>query len=208
MFPIQAFNRAQLEGMTAPAAIPGGNMEAYPKIYYDTQTYTAAGALTSLEFFSGTNADKSLSNMEAPGQLPDPKYFRIFWLQCHVLLPVAAAAVPTQWRDLSSIVDTRRPTFELSVQDKPYGRIPLVNMPSPGGIIGNGYADAAVAGVLDHEYANNGAPTGGFWVGGTITLKPKVNFVGVIRWGGATAAVLADTLIRIQMVGVEYRAIV
>lgn len=208
MFQIKPYSLQTLQGITTPAAIIGGNMEAYPKVLYDTQTYVAAGSATLLSFFSTTNADLSLSNMEGPGQLPDPKFFNIFQIQCHVILPESDAAAPTAWRDLQSIVDTRRPRFRLTIQDKPYGDIPLINMPSPGGLHGFGYSDGTGAGVVSHEYANNGAPTGGWWVGGALWIKPKVNFVGQIFWGGATAAVAADTLIRVQLVGVEYRAIV
>lgn len=208
MFQIRPYSKQQLDAFTTPAAIPGGNMEAYPKVLYDTQTYVAAGSATLLTFFTTTNADLTLSNMEGPGQLPDPKYFNIWQIRCHIILPESDAAAPTAWGNLQSIVDTRRPRFRLTIQDKPYGDIPLIDMPHGGGLHGFGYSDGTGAGVVSHEYAHNGAMTGGFWVGGALWLKPKVNFSATINWGGATVAVAADTLIRIELHGVEYRAIV
>jgi len=207
MFPVQPYTKAQLREIVNPEAVPGGNLECYTRGLYDTQTYVAAGSATNLEFFQVVNADKSLSNMEAGGQLPDPKHFNVWWMQCHVLLPESDAAAPTAWGDLQSIVDIRRPRFVLFIEDKPYGEVPLISMPSAGGIHGFGYTDGTGAGVVSHEYANNGAPTGGWWTGGQIWIPPKVNFRGVIFWTGATRAVAADTLIRITLVGVEYRAI-
>lgn len=206
VFPIDAYSRQDLENQSTPAAVPGGNLEAYPQVLYDTQTYVAAGSAT-LEYFGTTNVDKSLNNMKAGGQLPDPEYFRIFWIQIVPIIGLSDAAAPLAWSDMSQLLVVGRGTFEFNAQDKSYGRVPLINAPSPGGIAGFGYAEAATAGAEAHEYSNNGAPTGGWWIGGAILLKPKVNFGVTLRFVPATA-VSADRLIRVQLVGVGYRAIV
>lgn len=205
-FPVNALSVRDLEAMVSPEAVPGGNLEAVPTMFYDTQTYPAAGT-AALQYFRVTNNDQTLSNMAGAGQFPDPQFFQIYYFTCDVIIPSAAfsAAAPAVWQDVNQIMLAARPTFTFSLSDKPYGTVPLSLLSAAGGIKGFGYSNAAVAATAV-EYATN---TGGspWCVDGAIIIPPKTNFSVEVRFGNAAAAVAADTLVRIGMVGNWHRRI-
>ena len=203
-FPVKPKTVQELAQMTSPATVPGGNVESYPTVWFDTQTYLAAGS-ANLRFFQTTNQDQTLSNMENAGSFPDPKFFQLWYVTCTVLLPTNELAVPSQWADMDNIVRIGRPNLSISISDKTYGPIPLTFAHASGGPTGFGYNAAAVAATAT-EYANNGVFDGGYCYAGSIIIPPKVGFNWLIEWGNAQA-VLADTLIRLEMNGVSYRRI-
>lgn len=200
--PIRGYTFEQLEGQSTPAALPGGNLEAFHQPYYDTQTYPAAG-IGELTFFQTVANDRSISNMEAQGQFPDPKFFRLFGIMADIILPNDPAA----WDDLNALVSEGRPTLALTISDKLYGPIPLQMCHCSGGIQGFGVAATTVAATtIDNQWANNGIQDGGFSHDGAILIPPKIGFSVSVRWGNAQA-VANDTLIRIILDGVIYRRI-
>lgn len=203
--PVVPMTTDRLKALTEPRSTPGGNMEAYRHILYDTQTYPAAGAAAPLTFFQVTNADRTLSNMEQAGTLPDPKFLQLWYVSCDIILPVAADAAPQQLQDLANLISVGRPIFSLIISDKEYGPWPLSFLHCSGGVVGFGYAAAAVAATAT-EYGNNGIMDGGFCTDGAIVIPPKVGFNATIRWGNPQA-VLADTLIRVNLDGVISRRI-
>lgn len=203
-FPVKNMTVQELTQRTSPAAVPGGNTESYPTVFYDTQTYLAAGS-NQLTFFQNTNADATLSNMEAAGSFPDPKFWQLWGVTLTPLLPVSDAAVPTAWRDMERLVLTGRPILTLTISDKNYGPIPITFVHASGGVTGFGYQVAAVAATAI-QYANNGTFDGGYCYAGAILIPPKVNFNWTIRWGNPQA-VAADTLLRLEMNGVIHRRI-
>jgi hypothetical protein len=200
--PIKGYTFEQLEAQTTPAALPGGNLEAYHQPYYDTQTYLAAGS-GELTYFQTVSNDRSLSNMEAQGQFPDPKFFRLFGIMCDIILPNAVDA----WDDMVNLISVGRPTLALTISDKLYGPIPLQMCHTSGGIQGFGVAATTVAATtIESQWANNGIQDGGFSHDGAILIPPKIGFSVNVRWGNAQA-VANDTLIRIILDGVIYRRI-
>lgn len=204
--PIRGYTFEELEGQATPAALPGGNLEAYHQPYYDTQTYPAAG-IGELTYFQDVSNDRSLSNMEAQGQFPDPKFFRLFGIMCDILLPNAVDA----WDDMVNLISIGRPMLSLTISDKLYGPIPLQMCHTSGGIQGFGTHAAATtvaATTIDvvTQYANNGIQDGGFSHDGAILIPPKIGFNINVRWGNAQA-VANDTLIRVLLDGVIYRRI-
>jgi len=198
--PIEGYTFEQLEAQTTPAALPGGNLEAYHQPYYDTQTYPAAG-IAELTYFQTVANDLTLSNMEAQGQFPDPKFFRLFGIMADIILPNGVVA----WNDMVNLITVGRPIISLTISDKRYGPFPLQMAHTSGGIQGFGYTGGDLAQV-SQEWANNGIQDGGFSHDGAILIPPKIGFSVTVRWGNAQA-VAADTLIRLILDGVIYRRI-
>ena len=202
--PVEAHTLAELQTLTTPKNVAGGNMESLRDQIYDTQTYLAAGSAT-LNYFANPNADPTLSNLQQGGTMPDPEYFRIFYIQVDPIVLLTDAAVPTSWRDMERLVRSGRPTLTLTLQGKSYGPWLVQSMHGTGGVDGYGYAAAAAA-TTAIQYANNGPADGGFCVDGALWLTPKASFSARINWGNPLA-VAADTLVRVTLDGVRYRAI-
>ena len=202
--PVQPRTLAQLQEITTPAPIAGGNMEVYRHVLYDTQTYPAAG-VAQLTFFATTNPDASLNNLEVGGSLPDPDYAQLWYGRIVPILGQSSATVPVQVNDMLDLMLIGRPTVTLTIMSKPYG-------PEPGGLFHGGgiepwgYSDGAGAGVVSHDWAKSGPNDGGFCFDGALWLLPKASFRVVIRWGNPQA-VAADTLIRFELDTTYYRAI-
>lgn len=204
--PVQARTLEQLQQMTTPAAVAGGNMEAFRDPLYDTQTYPAAGPTGGqLTFFTNTNADASLSNLAQGGTVPDPEYYQLFYIRMIPVLIDSDATVPTAWRDMYNLMMGYRPIVTLTIMNKPYGPWRGQQM----GVFGpdyRGYSDGAGAGVVSHEVAAGGNDLGGFCLDGALWLLPKASFRVTVRWGAA-AAITADTLITMELDATHYRAI-
>lgn len=203
-FPITPRPLAELAAMTSPVAVPDGQSEAIRWVAFDTQTYLQAGSAT-LNFFQAVNADQTISNMQQPGSFPDPQYMEIYQISCDVLLPATVVAAPAAFADMINLIMVGRPLLSLIISDKRYVQVPLSFCHASGGAQAFGYNSAAVAAVA-HEFANNGIFDGGFWIDGSITIPPKVGFQVRIDWGNAQA-VLANTLIRINLDGVLHRRV-
>lgn len=202
--PVKARSIAELAAITSPVAIPAGQSEAIRYVYYDTQTYATAGS-AQLTFFQNVNNDLTLSNMEAQGQLPDPKYLELWYISADILLPASQDDPAVAWDDMISLVLTGRPVLSLVISDKTYVRVPLTYCHASGGAVGFGYNLAGVDATAK-EYANNGIFDGGYCVDGAITIPPKVGFQVNITWGNPTA-VAADTRIRVNLDGVLHRRV-
>ena len=202
--PVVARSLATLSEMANPQAVKGGQSEALRWTFYDTQTYVAAGSAT-LNYFTATNPDRTLSNMPTGGQIPAPQFFEIYYFSIDVILPPAAAAVPTQWNDMFAMTWGGRPIFEFEISNKIYGPFPLSFFHASGGIQGFGFNSAAVAATAQ-QFANNGLQDGGYCVDGAVVIPPVTGFNVRLNWG-APAAVLDDTLVRVNMDGVLHRRV-
>jgi len=202
--PVQARTLKELQEITTPAPVGGGNMEVYRHVLYDTQTYVAAGS-SRLTFFSNTNSDPSLCNLEVGGSLPDPDYAQLWYGRIVPVLANSNAAVPLVVGDMIDLMLTGRPTVTVTIMSKPYG-------PEPGGLFHGGgiepwgYSDGAGAGVVSHDWAKSGPNDGGFCFDGALWLLPKAAFRVTIAWGNPQA-IAADTLIRFELDTCYYRAI-
>lgn len=195
----------------AQAANPNsaGQPEALPWFLYDTQLITSA-ATTNAQFFQNVNADKTMSNMESAGQLPDPQYFILHYLTCDVLDPPIAVAGHTASalgpvNDIDVMLKTQRATFSLNLSNKVYGPFPLTLCHGTGGATGNGVATfTAEASVW---YGNNGiVGSGGYPFLGSIVIPPKVGFSITVNF--AAAPTLSGNInIRLGMAGVLYRRV-
>lgn len=195
-------------GQLAAAANPqlANQPEAIPWILYDTQTYTD-NSTTTLSFFSATNTDKTLSNMESSGQLPDPQYMVIHFVTCDFLgtPTTAAGGVAGVLNDTELLLKGGRGTFTFTMSNKNYGPFPLMACHSLGGATGVGYGTFTAEESI--QQANVGIPgSGGFPFMGALVVPPKVGFGVTLNWSAAQDTT-ADVRIRIGLAGVLYRRV-
>ena len=202
--PIKPRTNPELEAIPNP--ILANQPEAVPWQFYDQQTYVDA-TTTQLTFFTATNNDRTLSNMQAAGQITDPNYFEIYCFGCDVLRDVttAAGAQVGALDDLQLLLLTGRPTWTFNMSDKQFGPFPLLGLHAQGGAIGFGWGTFTAEESI--QYANNSYPDGGFgYVGGALVIPPKVAFDVTVRWN-ATVNLTADVALRMWMFGVLHRRV-
>lgn len=207
--PVQSKTMAQLARQANPQAVAGGQSEALPWILYDTQPVTT-GVTVQLTFFGATVADRTLSNMPAGGQLPDPQFFEVYYFGFDVLQPVTSTAtgVTGAWDNVQNLVmdQAQRPTWEFTISDKRIGPFPLSFCHTSGGVTGFGFNEAA-AGTVKSEYANNAIPDGGFCAAGAITIPPKVSFDVVVNYAAAPVIIGGPIQCRFWMAGTLHRRV-
>lgn len=204
MLRIQAVGKrkAQLEAQVNPAS--ANEPEAIPWVYYDTQTI-ANGAAGPVSFFANSNADKTLSNLEQSGTIPDPFYFEIEAFNLDFLAKggttVTAAGV---MEDLAEILYAQRAIFVFTFAGKEYLRIPATFLHASGGPLG--VVSANLTAPLIYEFANNSFPDGGFYIGKRITIPPKQSWQVQLQLAGAPTLVATRTF-RVSMAGVLHRRV-
>jgi hypothetical protein len=194
--------RGQLEAQVNPAS--ANEPEAIPWVYYDSQNIANAAA-GPISFFANSNADKTLSNLEQSGTIPDPFYFEIEAFNLDFLAKggttVTAAGV---MEDLAEILYTQRAVFVFTFAGKEYLRIPLTFLHASGGPLG--VVSANLTAPLIYEFANNSFPDGGFYIGKRITIPPKQSWQVQIQLAGA-ATLVATRMFRVSMAGVLHRRV-
>lgn len=201
-------------GQLAAAANPAlaNQPEAIPWILYDTQTYTS-GTTTTLSFFASTNNDKTLSNMESSGQLPDPQYLIVNYVTCDILVSpsvTTTAAVTGALNDIELLLKAARATFTLSMSNKNYGPFPLRACHPLGGATGiiaaEGTETAAARNIF--QAANSGIPgSGGFPFMGALVIPPKVGFGITVNFAAAQTLAGGNPNIQIGLAGILYRRV-
>lgn len=206
---IQPKPRAALERLSKPVDL--GGPEALAWQLFDVQTYIS-GTTTTLTFFTATRDDKTLGNMEGPGQLPEPQYFEIYGWNFDLLTPVqnTAEGITGSINDLSLLLRGGRGTWEFSYNQKSYGIFPLESFHGTGGPTGFGWGlDNTAAGGTPSQtmYANNGIFDGGFWVGGSIVIAPKQAFSVRLSWSAAQTLANGNTSVKCSMFGTLHRKV-
>lgn len=186
--------------------------ESVPWWFYDTQTYTD-NATTQLTFFAATTGDRSLSNLESGGQIPDPNFFAIHYFNADFMnngagtpyetSTVAASQNVGAIDDIGRLLLSGRARFTLTISDKRYGPWPLSVTGGTGAAQGFGWGTTTAEETV--QYGHN-ALTGGAYIGGKIMIPPKVGFSVVIDWPAAVD-LTADYRVRLTMYGVYYRRI-
>lgn len=200
----RAMTRQQVQAAATPPS--GRSQEAIWHCVYDTQTYTD-NATTNLTFFSQTNTDKTLSNMEASGQFPSPQSFQIYNICCDLwtAAPVSNGADLTgDLNDLALLLLTGRPTWTLTISSKQYGPYPLTALHGTGGPQGFGWGFASATNSV--QFAKND-PSEGWNYKGSIIIPEQVSFSIAVNWGAAQN-LTANWSIRMSMFGVLNRRVV
>jgi hypothetical protein len=187
--------------------------EVIPHCFYDTQSL-ATGAVGPFNFFVNTNNDRTLSNMDSQGQLPDPQYLEVFYVTCDILQPPVAnaadggAVVNAAWANIANILTTNRATFEVTLASKSMGIEPLTFAHSSGGLTGGGYGYGTAAAGQSSAYGNAGIPgTGGFPYNGSLVIPPKNAFKLTVAVAGALTLVGGPINVRMGLVGNWYRRV-
>jgi hypothetical protein len=185
-------------------------LESYPHIIYDRQTYAQAGQ-ASVSFFSTLSNDPTITNMEAAGQFPSPQWFQPFGI---MVTPMAAGpsnitpgasgtnltGIQNDW-DL--LTKTQRAVLSLSIAKKQYGPWPVLALHGTGGAMGF-FTNSTAS--LTAQQVQNGWPDGGFGPQGEIVIPPNVGWSVTIQLAAAQAVTVA-TLIEVAIVGRLYRAV-
>src|SRR5712671_3932176 len=205
--------RMRVVARTRPALARAANPqsakepEALPWVLYDTQAWTTA-LTTTQTYFTAVQNDKTLGNMEGPGQLPDPQYFEVHYIGCDFLLPeqfLVAAAATGPITDIIQFLFTQRGIFTFNISNKRVGPFPLSFLHASGGATGFLATNSATVGKL--EYANNGIFDGGFCVGGALLIPPKVAFDITVALAGVPTLTNTPLNVRIWMAGALYRRV-
>ena len=184
--------------------------EAVPWILYDTQTYVD-NSTTELTFFAAGQSDRSLSNLATAGSLPHPNFFELHYVMLDVIPTAATAWVTTAAGGVAGILDdlgmllvSGRGFWTLTLSDKDWGPFPVQALHGSGGPTGGGWGTFTAEESL--QFANNSIPDGGFHVGGTLIIPPKVGFRMTMRWPAAVN-LTADYRLRLNLLGFMYRRV-
>lgn len=175
---------------------------------YDTQTYTD-NATTRSVFFQVANADKTLSNMEASGQLPSPQMFQIHNVALDILstIPVTTAAggIAGVLNDLALLIfgAAQRPTWTLHISQKAYGPYSLTTLHGTGGPTGFGWGTFTAEESI--QFAKND-PVGGWNYFGQLTIRQQESFDVELNWAAA-ADTTEDKRFRVSLFGVLNRRV-
>ena len=206
----RAKTRAELDLITNPTN--ARQPESIPYVYFDTQSYPAAGTGAPLNFFLTTQTDKSLGNLEQSGTIPDPYYFEIVAFNLDFLgIPLAQtagaalAASPGTGNDLSLILFSARAFFTFTLAGKEYIRIPATYLHASGGPII--FTAGAFAAATEIQFTNNSFPDGGFYIDKKIILPPKQSFSCALNFQATLVPISVATNIRISMAGVLHRRV-
>lgn len=204
-----ALRKDQLALLSDPTS--AGQPEVIPWALYDTAS-VATGATGPFVFFQASNVDKTLSNMEGPGQLPDPQYFILHYVAADILqIPIATALASepnSAAANIENILKTVRATFTFNMSNKRYGPFPLTMCHSTGGTTGFGYGYGTAANGTSAAVVNNGVPgVGGFPFCGSVIIPPKIGFDITVNVSAATTIVSGPINLRIVMVGALYRRV-
>lgn len=106
--------------------------EFFPMEWFDTATFTSASTSGNVNFFSNTNNDLSLSNMQLAGQFANNEYFDLGEIHVDVLERTTAetagaadTAAVGAMDDLYQLMHSSRALITLNYRNKPYGPYPL-----------------------------------------------------------------------------------
>lgn len=206
----RAKTRSELDLATNPTN--ARQPESIPYVYFDTQSYPAAGQGGPLTFFASTQTDKSLGNLEQAGTIPDPYYFEIVAFNLDFLaLPLiqtagaAASAATGVGNDLSLIFNSARAFFTFTLAGKEYLRVPATYLHCSGGPIT--FNAGAFTATTQLQFTNNSFPDGGFYIDKKIILPPKQAFSAALNFQATLVPISVATNIRIGMAGVLHRRV-
>lgn len=204
-----ALTRDELDALANPQQ--ANQPEVIPWQLYDTQPL-ATGSQGPLVYFTALNVDKTMSNMEAPGQLPDPQYLVVQYVAADILqVPVATALAGepnAALANVENILKTCRASFTFNMSNKRYGPFSLTMAHATGGATFSGYGYGTAANGTSAGAVNNGNPgSGGFPLCGALIVSPKTGFDVTVNLGVACTLVGGPINIRLSLVGQLYRRV-
>jgi hypothetical protein len=188
---VNAWTKDQLERIIEPKSNEG---ETISHVIFDSQQYISA-TTTELTFFQAPSADRTLTNFQGAGQLPDPQWAVIHNLGCDILVDATETAAATGvGDDIQKLMLVGRPVFTLEISEKKYAPgVPLSFLHTSGGAVG-----ALATGTADTvQIFNNGITDGGWNWRGSVVIPPKVNINLTVNWSAAQTLAWGDPFIRI-----------
>jgi hypothetical protein len=216
--PVRSRSIQELANITTPKP---GQLEAVAWTYYDTQPVTT-GTTTVCNFFTAVQADRSMGNLEQAGTIQAPNWFELYAIKLDVMDVVTSTAAPGTagtLTDMTQLLFTQRGYSELVVNSKSYGKVPISFLHPSGGPQGLAQGTPATAAIL--QYANNGVPDEGYWVGGwmmnddtgqqeqvgSIILPPTQTFSYQITFFAAPTLTTSPLNLRVTFCGVLHRQV-
>ena len=193
----------ELQQLLTPVA---GEPESLPYIFYDSQLYTS-GTTVSQDFFTNVNTDRTLSNMETAGVLPQPHVFEVHRLFVDVLSRPSdnGAATPLgQIDDLAQLFHTARATITFTMASKTLGPIPLRAI-GPSHSIQGAISGTFTAPVV-HQ-AGWRAFTGGYPINGLIVIPPQQRFGFTINYASASTLEGGNVYVALSLLGALHRKV-
>jgi hypothetical protein len=187
--------------------------EYFPMTWFDSQTYTGGTTVGVQNFFSQTNADVTLSNMQLAGQFPADEYFDVGEVHVDLIARVTAetagaadSAAVGALDDLMQLMLTGRSLITLINRNKNYGPVPLSQC-RPTGAIESGSVAGAFAAATTVQFPGKWDGCGWMFEK-TLTLGPTSKFGVAIQWP-AVAVTLSNTSVitRVSLRGVHYRLV-
>lgn len=205
MLRIQAVAKSKEELLKITNPNDASQPESIPWVYYDTQS-VATATQAPMSYFAQTQSDRTLSNLEQAGTIPDPFFFEIEAFNCDFFThPSNAAPVGGAIDDLCSILFDGRATFVFSIAGKEYLRVPLTYLHASGGP--QAVISATLTAPSAMQFALNGIVDGGFYVGKKIVLPPKQSFQAQIVYGANVTLATSPRQLRVCMAGVLHRRV-
>lgn len=199
-------SRAQLKHATTPES--GQTLEAVPHCLYDTQTFKADGSSSRLDFFTSTNGDPTICNMETAGQLVSGQHFEVTRIFADVQRGVSGTAGDGAGilSDVHKLLHVARGVWSMRLGPKDIiGPIPQTMLGSSGVAAGEFGGDLS-SGAGDAVQRANYPQNGGFPVAGSVIIPPNTKF-GVSLIFAPGVQVTADTPVRVTLFGVLHRRI-
>jgi len=188
--------------------------EVIPWVWFDSATYVS-GTTTQLDFFQTVQADKTLGNMQAAGQIPAPMYYDLYHLGIYLNLPPTALAIAATLTPATGALNDAHGlilgSVSFAVAQKNYFESKIYMCPAGAGLNHN----VAVYGTLTapnaqaYQIAQNGMPDprarNCFW--GGLTIPHNQNFLVRLNWSAALTLAAGNTAISISLDGYLYRRV-
>lgn len=201
-FEVKAFTYDQLKRDANPATV--NQPETIPWVWWDSQDITTN--FGTVYFFASTSNDPTIANIQQANTLSADQYFRVFAVTADFLIGASgtSSTAPLIVDDLLGIQNTARTFFRFDMNQKQYANTPLTCLHSSGGIFVNLQLGTPTASGLTVA-AQNWAPDGGWWVGGSWVLPPRQTFQSWLQ--GAAVTLNATRKTRISLHGALSRKV-
>lgn len=205
-FPVRPRTLEQLEEMSTPQPVKGGQSEAVPWQLFDVQTYVSA-ATTNLRFFETAPATPQLGNTGGQG-LPSPQFFEVYYASLDIKVEPDVAAAHDPLLDVWGILNGAAgglagdPTWSFTLADKVLGQFPLRGLHTLGGPTG-------FTTNVTTEYANNSdaSGVGTFCFDGAIVIPPTQRFNIALTWPAAVTLTAGNIELVVTLSGVLHRRV-
>ncbi len=218
-YPVRARATNTLQAMATPTT-QGGALEAVSWKYFDTQSIVSTTTV-SLNFFNTVQSDKTLGNIEQASTIQSPNFFELYSIRCDFQPTVSGSATETAGvlNDIAQILNVQRATYQLTVNSKSYGIVPLTCAHSTGGPVGFSQGTPGTNHMV--SFANNSVPDDGDWLGGiflnpdtgaleecgSIVLQPNQSFALTVSMAAAPTLNGTPLNIRMTLAGVLHRQV-